>query len=173
MLVRKIEVHPYDATWPIQFEREAKQLRTIFGEQLIAIDHIGSTSIPQLCAKPVIDILITVKQINDVDTLNMKMNAFEYVAHGTHGIEGRRFFSKGGDQRTHHVHVFEKGDAQIERHLLFRDYLRAHPEVAKQYGTLKEQLAAQYRMEKELYIAGKHDFIQFIDEKAKRWAQTT
>lgn len=61
MLVRKIEVHPYDATWPIQFEREAKQLRTIFGEQLIAIDHIGSTSIPQLCAKPVIDILITVK----------------------------------------------------------------------------------------------------------------
>lgn len=97
------------------------------------------------------------------------MERIGYEAKGEFGITGRRFFIKGGDKRTHHVHVFEKGDKEIARHLAFRDYMLAHPKEAQQYSQLKQTLAQKHLLDIQQYIEGKNDYLQKIDEKAKNW----
>lgn len=98
------------------------------------IHHIGSTSVPGLMAKPVIDILVEVGTINVVDSYNEAMKKqIGYLPKGENGIPNRRYFSKGGDNRTHQVHVYQQGDEKIASHLMFRDYLITHPKVASEY----------------------------------------
>lgn len=170
--MRTIEVVPYQKEWKELFETEHEKLKQIFGEEALNIYHIGSTSIEHIKAKPIIDILIEVHHINKVDAYNEQMEALGYEAKGEHGIVDRRFFQKGGNQRTHHVHVFQTGNPEIDRHLAFCDYLRAHPEEAEQYSDLKEQLAETYRHTPDDYTNAKTKFIRAIDEKAKLWMKT-
>ena len=123
---------------------EAEKLNVIFEHEMIAIYHIGSTSVPGLKAKPIIDIMAVVKDINNVDKYNLEMRKIGYVPKGENGIVQRRYFQKGGDNRTHHVHIFQIGSSEITRHLAFRDYLIAHPDEMKKYGTLKQNLAHKF-----------------------------
>lgn len=134
--MRKVEVTPYNPQWVAMFEEEASILRTIFGSEISEIHHIGSTSVPGLKAKPIIDIMPVVRDIHRIDAFNGAMIAIGYEPKGENGIIGRRFFQKGGNNRTHHVHVFESGNPEVERHLAFRDYLREHPEEAKPYKAI-------------------------------------
>lgn len=94
--MRKVVVSPYNVHWPSMYDEEAGKLRTIFGEQLVAMHHIGSTSVPGLEAKPIIDILVVVQDIARVDAINHEMQAFGYEVKGEYGIPGRRFFRKAG-----------------------------------------------------------------------------
>jgi GrpB-like predicted nucleotidyltransferase (UPF0157 family) len=167
--MRKVEVLPYDNQWPSKYEEEANKLRRIFGGQLVAIHHIGSTSVPGLAAKPIIDILIVIKDISLVDKYNQDMQSIGYEAKGENGISGRRFFQKGGDNRTHHVHIFEVASPEIERHLAFRDYLRSHPDAAKEYGDLKRKLAQRFPYDIESYIKGKECLVAQIEKQAVEW----
>jgi len=167
--MREVKVVPYHKEWATIFQMESEKIAMIFGNGLITIHHIGSTAIPNIQAKPIIDVLAEVKNIETVDCLNLRMKQIGYEAKGEFGIKNRRFFIKGGDQRTHHVHVFEKGDKEIARHLAFRDYMLAHPKEAQQYSELKQLLAKQHPFDIQKYIEGKHDYIQTIDEKAKKW----
>jgi len=128
------------------YEEEAIKLRRIFGEQLVAIHHIGSTSIPGLEAKPIIDIMPVVEDINSVDEHNESMREIGYEPKGENGIPERRYFQKGGDNRSHHVHIFQVGSPHVERHLAFRDYLRTHPIEAREYGDFKQKLRKNSRM---------------------------
>lgn len=169
--MRKVEVVPYCLDWAIHFEQEASQLRSIFGDALIEIHHVGSTSVPGLAAKPIIDILPVVSRIDEVDKFNAQMAGIDYEAMGEFGIPGRRYFRKGGDHRTHHVHVFEVGDNNIVRHLAFRDYLRARSDVAAQYGELKQRLAAQFSEDIDAYINGKDAFVREKVREALDWHQ--
>lgn len=167
--MRKVEVTPYSRHWISMFEDESRKLRFVFDSEIIEIHHIGSTSVKGLSAKPIIDIMPVVKDINRIDDFNTAMVALGYKPKGENGISGRRYFQKGGDNRTHHVHIYESGNAEIERHLAFRDYLRAHPVEAKTYGNLKEELAKQFPYAIDLYIRGKESLSKEIVRKAVAW----
>ncbi|HKM43333.1 MAG TPA: GrpB family protein [Limnochordia bacterium] len=165
----KVVVTKYNPEWPTLFSAEVHELSGVFGEELLQIHHIGSTSVPGLKAKPIIDIMPVVKNIQVVDDLRQEMIALGYEALGEYGIPGRRYFRKGAKHRTHHVHVFEVRSEHIERHLAFRDYLRAHPDEAKRYGDLKAALAKQYPDDIEAYMDGKNSYIQRVEGQALLW----
>lgn len=170
--MRKVDVMPFSERWCIEFEKEAAALHGIFGSEIIEIHHIGSTSVHGLSAKPIIDIMPVVKDILQVDQYDRKMSAIGYEAKGENGIAGRRYFQKGGDERTHHVHFYEKGSPEIERHLAFRDFLRAHPGKAKVYGDIKEKLAQEFPYDIESYIEGKAEFAARIEQEAIEWMRS-
>ncbi|QKY68370.1 GrpB family protein [Lentibacillus sp. CBA3610] len=167
--MRKVDVVPYDALWPLLFDIEAGKLQEIFGGRVLEIHHIGSTSVEGMHAKPVIDIMPVVRDIGMIDRLNVSMERIGYEAKREHGIPGRRFFQKGGDDRTHHVHVFEAGSVHIERHLAFRDYLRNHPDEASSYSRLKLGLAARFPAYMDAYIERKNQFVEETERKALAW----
>ncbi|MBE9042014.1 GrpB family protein [Oscillatoriales cyanobacterium LEGE 11467] len=170
-MTRKVEVVPHNPAWREAFEAESLRIAEILGENVAAIHHIGSTSIPTIYAKPIIDVLVAAVDLARVDDRNSAMEALGYEAMGEYGIRDRRYFRKDNraGSRTHHVHIFEKGSGQIDRHLTFRDYMRTHPEDAQQYSELKQKLAAKYPEDIEGYMDGKHGFIQEIDSKAAAW----
>jgi len=164
-----VRVVPYSSAWVGLFEQEAALLRGVFGDELVVIHHIGSTSVPGLQAKPIIDMLPLVRQIERVDGFNDAMRDLGYEAMGELGIPGRRYFRKGGDDRTHQAHVFQRDDPNVERHLAFRDYLRAHSAVAVEYGILKARLAQQFPQDIYGYMDGKDAFIKAAEREAVLW----
>lgn len=164
--MRKVKVVPHNEEWAVMFEEEAARIKHVFRSTMIEIHHIGSTSVKGLKAKPIIDIMPVVKNIECVDFFNEKMIHLGYEPKGENGIANRRFFEKGGDDRTHHVHIFERGNNDISRHLAFRDYLRSHSDVAKKYGNLKEELAKQYPLDVKSYINAKAQLITEIEKHA-------
>ncbi|MCG3087193.1 GrpB family protein [Sporosarcina cyprini] len=169
--MRKVVVLPYSNVWPSKFQEAAKELQGVFGSELIAIHHIGSTSVVGLSAKPIIDIMPVVKEIAKIDSFHDAMQELGYEAKGENGIAGRRYFQKGGDDRTHHVHVYEEESPEIGRHLAFRDYLRAHPDMAEKYGELKEELAMRYPSDIAAYIGGKERLALEIEREALEWVR--
>lgn len=167
--MRKVEVTPYNQNWPLMYEEEANKLRKIFESEIIEIYHIGSTSVDGLIAKPVIDIMPVVTDIDRVDSFNNAMIDIGYKPKGENGLPGRRYFQKGEDKRTHHIHFYEIGDYEIERHLAFRNYLRLHPDAVKKYGSLKKELSLRYPNDIEAYISGKEELVSKIEKKAIDW----
>ncbi|MFD1673888.1 GrpB family protein [Alicyclobacillus fodiniaquatilis] len=167
--MRQIEVTPYSERWSVMFEEEANSIQKIFGDEILEIHHIGSTSVPGLHAKPTIDIMPVVKKITLVDELTVEMISIGYEPKGENGMQGRRYFRKGGDRRTHHVHFYEFGNPQIERHIVFRDYLRTHPKDAQRYGVLKQALAKQFTYDAASYVKGKEALGLEIDRLAMKW----
>jgi len=161
-LKQPIEVVSYDLNWPELFKQEAAKIKSIFSDNFIKIYHIGSTAVPGLAAKPTIDILLEVKNINLADHCNSKMAELGYEAWGEYSIPDRRFFVKGKEKRTHHVHVFQTGNPEIKRHIDFRDYLITHPESAKKYEELKIDLAQKFAGNRRAYVEGKQEFINLI-----------
>ncbi|MFF2090495.1 GrpB family protein [Paenibacillus sp. NPDC058174] len=167
--MRKVEVTPYQSLWEERFKETAVKLQAVLGGEIIEIHHIGSTSVPGLAAKPVIDVLPVVKHIKRIDEYEAVMREEGYMPKGENGIAGRRYFAKGGDCRTHHIHIYEHGHAQIARHLAFRNYLRTHAEIAHTYGQLKIELAARFPLDIDAYIKGKEALASEIDRQALQW----
>lgn len=163
--MRIISVVPYDPSWPEQFELEAAKIQQALGDNCIHIHHIGSTAVPGLDAKPVIDMIPVVKNIRTVDSCNEVMEALGYSVEGEFGTPFRRFFIKGGDQRTHNIHVYEKGNPEIERHVTFRDHLRAHPDVAAEYAKLKQEVASKSPHDIVAYCNGKTEWVTEIERQ--------
>jgi len=161
---RIVEVVPYNPNWKQKFKEEAKKIKNIFEEIFVDIHHIGSTAVPLVKAKPIIDIMVEVEDINKVDDYNKQMEELGYEALGEYGIPKRRFFQKRGNKRTHHIHIFETGSPQIKRHIDFRDYLISNSKVAEEYSLLKENLAKKYRYDIDKYQEGKESFIKKIDK---------
>ncbi|WP_088041636.1 GrpB family protein [Bacillus sp. EAC] len=165
-----VVVTNYDENWVKLFTIEAKKIREVLGNEIIDIHHIGSTSVPNLKAKPIIDLMPIVKNINQVDHFNSKMAEIGYEGLGEFGLEGRRYFRKGGVNRTHHVHIYQyDNEEQINRHLAFRNYLRSHSDVAFAYGELKERLAREFPKDIEGYMDGKDSFVKNVEHKAIEW----
>jgi GrpB-like predicted nucleotidyltransferase (UPF0157 family) len=166
--MKEVEVLPHDTAWREAFEAEAQRLGPALGPTVIAVHHIGSTSIPGIYAKPVIDILVEVTDISAVDEQYSAMESLGYEVMGEFGIPGRRYFRKDGanGKRTHQIHVFQAGSPQVSRHLAFRDHMIAHPSDAEYYSRLKQRLAAQHPLDMDAYMDGKDGFIKEIDGKA-------
>lgn len=168
-----VRVVPYDPDWPDRYEREAAALRPVFGAHLRALHHIGSTSVPGLSAKPVIDILAVDDAIEDVDAVAPALAALGYEGLGENGIPGRRYFRKGGDRRTHQIHAFGVQSAEaIERHLAVPAFLRDHPEEAEAYGRLKAEVAARHPFDIYGYMDGKDAFVKALEARALAWRRT-
>lgn len=173
-MLRRICVVSHDELWPDLFAAESAALAAAFGGRAAEIHHVGSTSIPGLPAKPIIDILVVVDDIGQVDSLNPALIALGYEPQGEYGIPGRRFFTKGGDvKRSHHVHVFQQGHPEVSAMLNFRDYLRSHPRQAAEYGRLKEELALICEDDITAYNAGKDAFVKELIRQARVWRQET
>ena len=157
-----ISVVPYDPNWPDFFQKEAVLIKEALGTNCIAIEHTGSTSVPGLPAKPIIDMIPIVRNILEVDRCSKAMQALGYEIKGEHGMLFRRFFHKP----THNIHVYEEGHGEIERHINFRNWLRTHEEDKMRYANLKQELAKKFSTDIVSYCTGKEDFVMSIDAKA-------
>ncbi len=169
-----VRIVPYRSDWPLLFQEESERINQTFGEVVLAIHHIGSTAIPGIeRAKPCIDMILEVSDIEMFDELENDMIALGYVPRGEFGIAGRRFFFRDVDGfdaiRTYHVHAYQCGHSEIERYLNFKDYLIAHPGEAQAYSRLKRELSRKFTGDMTRYTEGKSDFIMDIDRKAKVW----
>ncbi|MET4654739.1 GrpB-like predicted nucleotidyltransferase (UPF0157 family) [Exiguobacterium sp. PvP048] len=167
--MRQVIVTPYQSSWPEAFQQEKEQLETIFGGRLLAVHHIGSTSVPGLSAKPILDILPVVDSLDGIEAFDTAMEQIGYETKGEFGMSGRRYYRKGGDNRTHHIHLYADGNPEIMRHVVFRDYLRQHPEEVEAYSTIKERQAHQYPEDISAYIAGKDSFVKTMEQRALAW----
>jgi GrpB-like predicted nucleotidyltransferase (UPF0157 family) len=167
----QIVVVPHDPLWIAAFTSAAKEAAPALGKNLLEIHHIGSTAIPGIYAKPIIDMLPVVADIAAVDQCISQMNSLGYESRGEYGIPGRRFFYRddSAGMRTHQIHAFQMGSPAITRHLAFRDFLRAHPDIALQYSELKRRLADAHPNDIEAYMDGKDAFIKEVQVKALAW----
>jgi GrpB-like predicted nucleotidyltransferase (UPF0157 family) len=165
----KIEVVPYNPLWPIKFETECSAIWCALGDILVNVHHIGSTAVAGLAAKPVIDIILEVRSLKELDESTTKMEFLGYEALGEFGIPGRRYFRKGGSNRTHQVHSFRIGDDNIFRHLAFRDYLNYFSDARLAYEALKIRLASDCDNDLAIYCDGKDAFVKLHEAKAIEW----
>lgn len=163
-----IRLSDWNEDWVRMFEEESRFLKTVFGDLIISFEHFGSTSVKGLKAKPVIDMMAIVVEIEKVDSFNEKMAELGYDVAGEWGIAGRRLFRKGGENRTHHIHFYQFDNPQIERHLIFRDYLRIHPSEAENYAAFKVELAKRFKRTSG-YSPAKKSFVQEMDNRAFQW----
>jgi len=163
--MRIIVLENYTMAWQALYKKELSTINGVLSEELISAHHIGSTAIAGIKAKPVIDILLEVKSINAVDKYNSQFLSIGYEAKGEFGVKGRRFFQKGGNERTHHVHIFKKNDPEVRRHIKFRDYLVKNEEKAKEYENLKINLAEKYSSDSDSYSKGKDEFIRLVQKE--------
>ncbi len=160
---RQTHVVPHNPLWPKIFTAEEKTLRPLFIHQATTIEHIGSTAIVDMPAKPIIDIMILLPDVLDILRIVPQLEHLGYLYGGEFGISGRHFFCKG--DRTHcnfHIHVYSQIDPAAKNHRLFQLYLTKHPRTCKAYAKLKQTLANQYPHDRTAYTKGKHDFIQNV-----------
>lgn len=155
----------YDPTWPDRFAREAAAIRGVMGNEIVELEHIGSTSVPGLPAKPTIDLLLSVDTFAPLEHYSALLAPLGYK-HQPHVNDSERLFFWKGRPRTYHLHIVEYATWEHQRHLLFRDYLRMHAEVAAQYTALKRELAQRFKHNRTGYTTAKSEFINTTIEQA-------
>jgi len=167
-----IYVVSHDPAWAAKFELEAARIKAAAAEAIVRIHHIGSTAIPRIKAKPIIDILLEVASLDALDRKTPALEALGYEAKGEFGISGRRYFRRddAAGRRTHQIHAFAAGVPDVTRHIAFRYYMRAHPLTAEEYSALKERLAHEYPHDMDAYMDGKDLFVKEQERHALLWA---
>ena len=169
---RKVEIVPYNPEWTEFYKQEAEHLQKALGDHLREIYHIGSTAISNMPAKPVIDIMLVCENLDAIDDITQKLNNLNYYNIRPSVIPHRMFFvRKQEDKISFHLHICERGNPQINRHVNFRNYVVAHPYDAKRYAELKMKLADQFSEDMNSYVFAKDKLVQEIDTKAKLWEE--
>lgn len=174
-----VAIRPYDPTWPESFRREEERLRTCLPADLLGrIEHFGSTAVPGLAAKPIVDMLVEVRDLQAARERIvpvLEAQGYEHFWRPTHGDDGPPFYAwfirrdPSTDARTHHIHMVEADFAEHWERLLFRDYLIDHPDVARQYEDLKVRLASTFQNDRVAYTRGKSEFTVRITNEARRF----
>jgi len=162
----RIELVPYDSAWPKKFEAERTRLLSLFADDFVGIEHFGSTAIPGMTAKPIIDILGGVETLTGVDALSTRLCELGYStsAEVNASLSDRKWFMRWADgRRTHHLHVVVHGGGVWRERLAFRDRQRADAEAAARYESLKTSLATKHRDDREAYTAAKANFVRSFD----------
>jgi GrpB-like predicted nucleotidyltransferase (UPF0157 family) len=161
----------YDPRWPALYQEERDLIMSAVGEWIVAIDHVGSTAVPGLGGKQIIDIMPAVRSLADVEHCiePLKRVGYEYVPEYNEILPERRYFHKGPPEaRSFHLHVTQRTSEFWERHVLFRDFLRTHPEEAQEYYLLKKELADRFGRDREGYTEAKTAFIEGMVARARR-----
>jgi GrpB-like predicted nucleotidyltransferase (UPF0157 family) len=175
---RSVRIVDYDHQWPILYEEEKRRILEVIGDMIAGIEHIGSTAVPNLGAKPIIDILVAVDKLEDAERCiePLQRICYEYQPEQEVETPERRFFRKGNPpkEQHYHLHMVELTSDFRKRHLLFRDYLRTHPKTAQEYYKLKKRLAGKYGSDREGYTEAKTSFIEaaLAEAKAERRVQS-
>lgn len=170
MPVGTIVIVDYDPRWPAQYEAEAGRLRKALGPQLVALEHCGSTAVPGLAAKPVIDLIGALRDLGKTAACiePLRRLGYTYVPEYEAEMPERRYFRKGPQSaRTHHLHLYAPEEFRRRPQLLFRDYLRAHPDVAAEYARLKRDLALRFGGDRVGYTDAKTAFIRSVVDQAR------
>jgi GrpB-like predicted nucleotidyltransferase (UPF0157 family) len=168
-VVVEVVIEDYQSEWVRQYEREEEKIRLALHDKHIVIEHIGSTSVLGLPAKPIIDIAVGVHELIEADAFIESLGSIGYEYVPKLGLPNRRFFRKGEWRKgTHHVHVYSVNSEEWSNNLLFRNYLRTHPEKVEEYAQLKRRLASIYSEDRTTYTNLKAPFIQSVIELAKR-----
>lgn len=169
----RVIIVPYDPEWPGMFAKLEAAFRGALGDIALRIDHIGSTSIPGLDAKPIVDVQISVASLEPVDPFRIPLESLGYVWRSNNPELTKRYFrEKPGERRTH-IHVRRAGSFSEQFPLLFRDYMRAHPDELRPYAEMKYRLAEQYGEDRHGYTIAKGPFVWAAMRKADQWAQDT
>ena len=165
----KVQLVAYNQQWPELFLKEQALLKSAIADDLAQIEHIGSTAVPELSAKPLIDIMVGLSSFKEVSQHIQALEniGYQYISKFEDQMPERRFFTKSQNgYTTHHVHMVELGSKFWERHLLFRDYLRTHEVTRKQYQDLKLELSKKDWNTGNDYAQAKNEFIRTIEAKA-------
>jgi GrpB-like predicted nucleotidyltransferase (UPF0157 family) len=163
-----IELHPQDLKWATYFGAARLTLFAALAPYALDIQHVGSTSIPGIKAKPVIDIAVAIEQYPLPDDVLTSVKALGYTYLGEYGIPRRHLFFQRGGPVGYNIHINELANGEFQSHVLFRDYMRANPEAAQEYENLKLELARRYD-EVTLYADNKGEYVQTILRKAHEW----
>ncbi len=164
----EVTVSPYREEWNTVFKLEKENIEETIGDCVQDIQHVGSTSIPGMSAKPVLDIAVAVRDFDEARVCIDPLGGIGYEYRGENGIPRRHFFRKGSP-RSYHVHMFEKKSADWKEIILFRDCLRSNQGLADDYMRLKRDLSRRFPKDRQSYQAGKSDFIEAVIRKAGRW----
>ncbi len=170
MLSKPIQVVDYDSRWPEVFEGLRGRVARALDGLHFCMEHVGSTAIPGCAAKPIVD-LVAVVGCRDRDEAISRLAAAGYVHKGDGGIPGREAFVQPEDLPRHHLYLCLAGNRELDRQLLFRDYLRSHPEQVLNYSRLKIGLAERFRDDREAYTRAKTPFIEGILSLAGAWTR--
>jgi GrpB-like predicted nucleotidyltransferase (UPF0157 family) len=169
----KVVIVPYDPEWPQLFSELGAALRKALGSIALRIDHIGSTSVPGLEAKPIVDVQISVASFEPLDAFRIPLERIGLVYRANNPDLSKRYFRESPGTRRTHVHVRCAGSFSEQLALLFRDYMRAHAGDARRYGKVKRQAAEEHGHDRRAYNDAKADFIWEMVAKADRWSQQT
>ena len=160
----------YSPDWPSEFRREAERLTGLLGDALVTVHHVGSTSVPGLAAKPIIDLLPLVRDLTVVDGHTAMLQEAGYQAWGEYGLPGRRYFTRDrGAHRTHNVHIYQADNPDVDRHLAFCAYLRSHEQARREYEALKRAAYARHPADIGAYNDDKNDWIKQAEQVALSW----
>ena len=178
LVAEDVAIVPYDPRWPDLFRRERAHLFSCLPKPLVRrIEHFGSTAVPGLAAKPIVDMLVEVSDLEATRTQIaplLESQGYEYLWRPTHGDDGEPFYAwfikrdRASGVRTHHIHMVEAHFVEHWRRLLFRDYLIGHPQIAREYEAIKGRLATEHPGDRVAYTNGKADFIRRVTEQAER-----
>jgi GrpB-like predicted nucleotidyltransferase (UPF0157 family) len=156
----------YDPRWPDIFEDLRAPVAAALGDLVVTVEHIGSTAVPGLAAKPVIDMDVVVPSAADVPEAIGRLATLGYVHRGDLGIPGREAFSSPAGSPRHHLYVCALGSEELRRHRCFRDYLLAHPDDARAYGALKKAAAQRFAEDRAAYNGAKTPFVESVLRRA-------
>jgi GrpB-like predicted nucleotidyltransferase (UPF0157 family) len=165
-MANPVIVSHYDPNWPRVFESLRKPIAEALGELAAAIEHVGSTAVPGLAAKPVIDIDVLLASEIMLPVAIERLASVGYIHRGDLGILGREAFREPANDPPHHLYVCPPSSAEFQRHIAFRDYLRTHPQDAKIYGDLKIAFAQQFREDRAAYNTAKTEFVAELTGRA-------
>ena len=160
---------PHNPAWASQARQEGERLKSAIGDVILDVHHIGSTAIPGICAKPILDLIPVVRSFAELDAKQQATEGLGYAWWGEYGLPGRRYCTLDNPQtgnRIVQLHCFEQGSPEISRHLAFRDYLRSHPELARAYEAKKSRCRDQHSSDSHAYGDCKAAWIRKIEEMA-------
>lgn len=161
-----VRLVPYSVDWPELYAKERDRIAGALGELVVDIEHVGSTAIPGLTAKPILDIMLGVSEIADSVRCVRPLAELGYEYKGEYGIPGRHYFRMGEPSTTAHIHLVARVTEFWTRHLHFRDYVRAHPDAAEAYARVKRDLARLHPSDRPAYTEGKTSFILGILDRS-------
>lgn len=166
-----IRIVDYDRAWPAMAEQERRRIEDAVGDAAVRVEHVGSTAVPGLAAKPIVDLQLSVDALEPRERYVAPLERLGYLFAPAPESPDHHFFGRPPERpRTHHLHVCAAGSAHELRHLAVRDFLRAHPDEAARYAALKREVAARHPQDRLAYIAGKDAYVTALERRAVRWA---